>query len=271
MPLLKFNVKEGSDPTHPGVNGEKVPCPFCGAQICFIFSKQLVRGGAVVIELTELSSLMDAGVAGIGHLMPQCAQFNACMSRADAKAKEGTRAVLVALLKTGRQLPQVVGIVDMVEKPAPEGATCERPERSAMQAAISKRKPDEGIDPTTLPRCNKPAVVTVTMTRIRAETGESLPETTEHFCADCRPRRVEPPSAPSYRGISGRALAHLLCLDRLEAHVMVCTKQVRECERSATLTSAYQISLANLHPREQRRCAQLGRDMARRVARARGN
>ena len=268
MPLLKFKVTKGKDPNQTSVGGEKVPCPFCGQDVCFVFSDGMERDGIVVIELTELSALMQANVAGIAHLMPQCSRFEECMSKDEAVARAATgalRELMVALLKTGTQLPQVARLVSAIETPAPEGATCDHPQRDAIMDALAKRKPGEGIDPTSLPRCGKPAVITVT------STYENMPERTQHFCEGCRPRRISTPTAPSYRGISGRALAHVLCLERLEAHVMVCNKRTDECERSHSLTRAYQLSLAALHPRDQRRCAQLGKEMAKRVMRARGN
>jgi hypothetical protein len=265
MPLLKFKVTKGADPDQVGVGGEKVPCPFCGKDMCFVFSDGMERDGVVIIELTELSALMQANVTAVAHIAPDCGKFKDCMSRDDATAKADARAIMVALLKTGQPLPQVARLISAVEKPAAEGVLCDCPQRDAIMDAISKQKPGEGIDPTSLPRCGKPAVLTVT------STYENMPEQTRHFCERCRPRRIEPPTAPSYRGISGRALAHLLCLDRLEAHVMVCDKRVDECERSETLTRAFQGSLAALHPRDQRRVAQIGREMAKRVMRARGN
>ncbi len=265
MPLLKFKVTKGSDPNQVGVGGEKVPCPFCGEDICFLFSDGMEHNGVVVIELNELGALLQANVTGMAHLAPQCTRFQESMTRDDATAKEGARAILVALLKTGQQLPQAARLISAVETTPAEGATCEFPVRDAIIEAVAKQKRGEGIDPTSLPRCGKPAVVTVT------STYENMPERVMNFCESCRPRRITPPTAPSYRGASGRALAYLICLDRLEAHVMTCNKKVHECERSQTLTRAYQIALAALHPREQRRVAQIAKDMAKRVMRARGN
>lgn len=265
MPLLKFKVTKGAEPDQVGVGGEKVPCPFCGRDMCFVFSKGMERDGIVVIDLTELAPLMQANVTAIAHLAPECDKFKDCSSRDDVAAKVAARAVMGALLKTGTPLPQVARLINAVETPAVDGVLCDCPQRDAMMDAITKQKPGEGIDPTSLPRCGRPAIITVT------STYENMPEQTRHFCERCRPRHIAPPSAPSYRGISGRALAHLLCLDRLEAHALVCTKRTDECERSQNLTRAFQRSLAALHPREHRRVAQLGKDMAKRVMRARGN
>ena len=190
MPVLRFNVTEGADPMQPGVGGDKVPCPFCGKDICLVFFRGLARDGFVVIDLAELSAMMQANVVAIAHLEPKCQRFGD-MSRSDAIGKNATRSVLARLIETGQALLRTV---------AKEDESTSRP-----------------------------------------------------------------------RGISGRALAHLICLERLEAHIMVCTKRSDQCAEAMVLTRAYQISFANLHPREQRRCAQLGKEMARRVSRARGN
>jgi hypothetical protein len=86
---------------------------------------------------------------------------------------------LVPIRKPGAR-PAVV--TNVKEAPAPEGATCVRPEMTAFERAFAEAAPNEGVDPKRLPKCGKPAVTAVTSTY---EGGKIEMET---FCQDCRPR-----------------------------------------------------------------------------------
>jgi len=69
--------------------------------------------------------------------------------------------------------------------------------------------------------------------------------------------------------ISGRALAHLICLERLTAHALVCKEKLDQCERSQTLQQAFVRTFEKLHPREQRRFKPIADEMGRKIFRAR--
>lgn len=77
--------------------------------------------------------------------------------------------------------PAPVQVVKVAESPAPQGATCVSPWRLTLDDGRSAG-PSLGIDPSTLPKCGKPAVVVVTHSYTDGSTSD------EPFCQDCRPR-----------------------------------------------------------------------------------
>lgn len=69
--------------------------------------------------------------------------------------------------------------------------------------------------------------------------------------------------------VSGAALAHLICLERLEAHARVCQERAEDCERFPVLMPALVKTFIQMHPREQRRLRSWGREAVQRILNAR--
>ncbi len=97
------------------------------------------------------------------------------------------------------------------EEPAAEGTTCGWPTREALKAAKKQSGP---IDFKPLPKCGKPAVVTVT------NTYQNGKPTTESYCNRCRPRR-SPETAAAF-GLQNEDFSCTRCGQRVTDGVEEC-------------------------------------------------